>query len=106
MDLLEKREYYTYLFDFYGNILTEKQREYFTEYYFNDLSLSEIANHYQVSRNAVFDTIHKTHKILENYEEKLQLYKKFLERNHLFEEYQKMNNEDINELIKKIKEIE
>ena len=105
MDNLEKREYYTYLFDFYSNILTKKQREYFIEYYFNDLSLAEIASLTSVSRNAVFDMIQKTHKLLDYYEENLKLYQKFINRNRLYDEYLS-ENKDKNELIEKLKEIE
>ena len=46
MDLLEKKEYYINLFDFYESLFTEKQRRCFREYYFQDLSLGEIAEAY------------------------------------------------------------
>ena len=55
MDILAKKEYYINLFDFYGDLLTEKQRQYFKDYYFDDASLAEIATVYGVSRNAIFD---------------------------------------------------
>ena len=46
--------YYNELFDLYGELLTEKQRSYFKDYYFDNLSFSEIANNNQVSRNNAF----------------------------------------------------
>lgn len=75
MDLI-KREEQIDLFDVYQSLLTKKQRDYFLAYYFDDLSLSEIADNFNVSRNAVFDQIKKTLAILEEYEEKLHLVKR------------------------------
>ena len=46
------------LYDLYGGLLTEKQREYFEDYYFNNMSFSEMADDYDVSRNAVFKQVH------------------------------------------------
>ena len=45
---MEEVLYYTELFDFYGTLLTEKQQNYFKDYYFNNLSLSEIAENYEI----------------------------------------------------------
>lgn len=59
------------LWDFYKNLLTENQKE-VTDLYFNcDLSLAEIAENKGVSKQSVFDTIVKSKKALEDYEEKL-----------------------------------
>ena len=68
--------YYVTLFDYYGSLLTEKQRQYFEDYYFENLSLSEIGENLGISRNAVNKQIHKTIEKLEYYEEKLELYQK------------------------------
>lgn len=106
MENLEKREHYIILFDFYEPILTDKQRLYFKEYYFNDLSLSEIANNYNISRNAVYDQICKVHQILDKYEESLKLYSKYQKRMEVLTEYEKIDNAIIKELIEKIKGIE
>lgn len=102
MTLLEKKEHYSILFDFYGSLLTKKQQEYFSEYYFNDLSLMEISSYYNVSRNAVFDQINKTLKILDEYEDKLHLYELYEKRNALYEEY----SSSCEELITKLRELE
>lgn len=74
---MEKFVEITYLFDFYQELLTEKQRELITEYYFNDLSLGELAAMYNISRQSVFDTIKKAQQKLIDYENKLQLWEKY-----------------------------
>ncbi|GEK04893.1 putative DNA-binding protein [Schleiferilactobacillus harbinensis] len=61
------------LFDFYGDLLTAKQRRYIELYYADDLSLGEIAEEFSVSRQAVYDNIRRTGKLLEEYEAKLHL---------------------------------
>lgn len=106
MDLLEKRQYYINLFDFYESILTEKQRTYFQEYYFNDLSLAEIASNYNVSRNAIYDQVTTVISLLENYENKLKLYEKHQKRLSLMEKYSKENIKELKDLIEKLKGIE
>lgn len=65
--------YYTMLYDIYGNLLTNKQKEYFEAYYFNNLSLSELANIYNISRNAIHKQLKETINKLENYESNLKL---------------------------------
>lgn len=104
-NLIQKREYYIILFDYYGELLTNKQKEYFKEFYFNDLTLSEIGENYNISRSAVFDAIEKIHKSFDEYENILGLYKKNSEREKLYAEYE--NKQGLfNELINKLKEIE
>lgn len=105
MDLLEKKEYYSNLFDFYESLFTEKQKQYFREYYFEDLSLGEIAEAYGVSRNAIYDHLKKILSQLDFYEERLKLFQKFSERKKLYEEYASKHPETIN-LINKLKELE
>ena len=68
--------YYNNLYDCYYKLLTDKQRLYFEEYYFSNLSLGEIADTYKVSRNAVYKQIQITINKLKEYEEKLQLFEK------------------------------
>ena len=50
---MDKKLYLVNLYDYYGVLLTEKQQQYFENYYFDDLSLGEIAENDNVSRNAV-----------------------------------------------------
>ena len=78
--MLEKTTRMNYLFDFYQALLTEKQRNYMSLYYLDDFSLGEIAEQYEVSRQAVYDTIKRTEAVLEEYEKKLLLLDKFSKR--------------------------
>ena len=59
---MEEFVYYNNLYDYYKELLTDKQRNYFEDYYQNNLTLSEMADNYLVSRNAI-----------QNYETKLKL---------------------------------
>ena len=63
------------LLDQYGVLLTKHQLEVLEEYYFEDLSMNEIADNYGVSKAAISDLLHRSIKILENYEKKLCLLK-------------------------------
>ena len=71
------------LLDFYGELLTPKQRDVFTMYHQDDLSLSEIAAEEGVSRQAVQDQLRRTEKLLAGYEERLGLVARFLEQKRL-----------------------
>ena len=73
---LEKSIYVNELYDLYGSLLTKKQQEIIELYYCDDLSLSEISEQYNISRNAVYDCLKKGIKQLENYEKELKLVKK------------------------------
>ena len=66
------------LYDFYGALLTEKQRQVMALYHEENLSLSEIGQEFGISRQAVHDTLKKAEQALEEYEEKLGLIDKFL----------------------------
>lgn len=78
--MLEKTTRVNFLYDFYQTLLTDKQRVYMQLYYLDDLSLGEIAEEYSVSRQAVYDNVRRTEAMLEDYEEKLQLFSKFQKR--------------------------
>lgn len=73
---MEERNYLIILYDFYSELLTEKQKEYFEDYYFCNLSLGEIAENTGLSRNAIHKNIKTVEEKLLFYEEKLELYKK------------------------------
>lgn len=106
MTEFEKKEYYSSLYDLYKNLLTDKQRSYFEDYYFNDLSLFEIADNAHVSRNAIYDQLKKVTDNLDNYENKLGLLKKENKLNELLEEYASSNNSEVLDLINKLKNME
>ena len=106
MTEFEKKEYYSSLYDLYSNLLTDKQRSYFEDYYFNDLSLFEIADNNNVSRNAIHDQLKKVISSLEYYEEKLGLLNKEKKLNILLDEYSKSNNIEVLDLINKLKNME
>ena len=73
---MEEVIYYNELYDLYSDLLTTKQKEYFEEYYFNNLSLGEMAENYNVSRNAIHKQLRNVVKKLEEYENILKLHSK------------------------------
>ena len=74
---MEKLLQVTYLYDFYGQLLTTKQEAIFRRYDLEDLSLSEIATQEDVSRQSIHDTIKQAERKLLTYEEKLGLVERF-----------------------------
>lgn len=102
------------LYDFYGELLTEHQKEIYEQFIVDDLSLSEIAKDAGISRQGVHDLIKRCNKILEEYEEKLHLVDRFLsikdkvhqindllseaEEDRLIQEIRKISGEIIEEL--------
>jgi hypothetical protein len=69
-------QYKNLLFDFYGGLLTEKQRACFTMHYMDDLSLVEIGDHSGITPQAVADLLKRSCALLNKYEEKLNLVEK------------------------------
>lgn len=90
---IEKTNRINALFDFYEPLLTPKQMTYIGLYYRDDYSLGEIAENYEVSRQAVYDNIRRTEKILEEYESKLHLYRNF-----------QLQSEELDNLLKYVEE--
>ncbi|MBN2796708.1 MAG: YlxM family DNA-binding protein [Clostridia bacterium] len=87
------------LFAFYGELLTEKQKDVLELYCLEDLSLGEIAEDLNISRQGVFDNVKRATKTLESYELKLGLMAKFNSNKMLFNDIsQKMN--DLSHVIK------
>ena len=105
-ELLEKKEYLSSLYDIYKSLLTEKQRTYFEDYYFLDLSLSEIADNQNVSRNAVFDSLKNISSLLNEYENKLQIYKRQIKLDAIIDKHLNSEIQEVKELIEEIKEME
>lgn len=75
---MEKFVEQTLLYDFYGELLTERQQQVYESVVLEDYSLSEVAQELGISRQGVHDMIKRCNKILEEYEEKLHLVEKFL----------------------------
>lgn len=73
---MDERDYLIILYDYYGDLLSDDNRRYFEDYYFDNLSLSEIAQNDNVSRNNVHKHLKSCEEKLLFYEEKLGLYKK------------------------------
>ena len=73
---MDELVYYNDLYDLYKSLVTDKQQAYFEEYYFNNLSLSEISENYDISRNAVSKQLSVIRDKLDEYEKKLRLYEK------------------------------
>ena len=83
---IEKTNRMNALFEFYAALLTDKQMNYIELYYEDDYSLAEIAEEFQVSRQAVYDNIKRTEKILEDYEKKLHMYSDYIVRSQIFDQ--------------------
>lgn len=97
-----------YLFDFYQTLLTNKQRNYLELFYLEDYSLSEIADTFNVSRQAVYDNIRRTGDLVEDYEKKLELYQKFEQRREIYDEMKQhlSNPEQIQRYIQQLEDLE
>lgn len=84
--MLEKTTRLILLYDFYQDLLTEKQKQFIELYFQDDLSLGEIAEETGISRQAVYEHIKRAETLLEDYEEKLELLEKFEKRNQIIKE--------------------
>ena len=109
--MLEKTNRMNYLYDFYQALLTPKQSSYMALYYLDDYSLGEIADEYDVSRQAVYDNIKRTAAMLEEYEEKLLLLEKFQQRNELISKMKELlgdeqNNLALSEMIAELEKLD
>ncbi len=76
---MERFLYLTALFTLYGALLTEKQQECLRLHLYDDFSLSEIGEELGISRQAVYDNIHRSEKAMEGYEKKLGLARRYQE---------------------------
>ena len=101
------------LYDFYGELLTEHQKEIYEQFIVEDLSLSEIARDAGISRQGVHDLIKRCNKMLEEYEDKLHLVEKFVsikekvhQMNQLLEDSRpESTDEEESQLILEIRKI-
>ncbi len=103
---MEKFDYINILLSFYKNLLTERQREILEYYYYEDLSLTEISDNLNISRNAVFDAIKKGENSLKNYEEKMHLYDDYKKRVEFYDELKKLGNDQVDKIVDELMKVE
>ncbi len=94
------------LYDFYGELLTDHQKEVYEQFVLEDLSLSEIAESAGISRQGVHDLVKRCNKILEGYEAKLHLVEKFLSVKKKVQQMDELlEAEEQNESIRHVRQI-
>ncbi len=110
MEQLEKAYELSILYDFYGDLLSDRKKHIFNDYILNDLSLAEVAENEGISRQGVHDAIKNCEKSLEMYENALHLAEKYKKASGICDEILKIaekiggsDGEKIAELIKEIR---
>ncbi|MCR5823310.1 MAG: YlxM family DNA-binding protein [Lachnospiraceae bacterium] len=110
MEQLEKVYELSLLYDFYGNLLSERKKQIFNDYILNDLSLAEVAENEGISRQGVHDAVKNCEKSLEMYEEALHLAQKYKTASKICDEIEEIakniggpQGDRIAELIKEIR---
>lgn len=101
------------LFDFYGEMLTPRQKEFYDLYYNEDLSLTEIAENYDMSRQGVRDAIVRAQATLEELEEKTGIVRRFQEQKRQLEEIESLaqaarsasGDPTVNDYLRRIQEL-
>ncbi len=109
---MEKNVKVSILLDIYGKLLTEKQFKLLNDYYNNDLSLSEIAENERITRQAVRDNLKKGENKLLQFEEKLLIMKKTIEKegqiskilNELTKIDKNLSDKEISDILQDVKE--
>lgn len=91
---MEKKVMQTFLFDFYGELLTPHQKMIYEDFVCNDFSLGEIAEEQGISRQGVHDLIKRCDRLLEGYEQKLHLLERF---QRIKKKIEQMNDITIND---------
>lgn len=88
--MLDKTTRLNLLYDFYQELLTDKQRQYMELYFQDDYSLGEIAEEFGISRQGVYEHIKRAEVLLEEYEDKLNLLSKYQQRHQIIDELEKL----------------
>lgn len=96
---MDKTLYLINLYDYYSDLLTDKQKQYFEDYYFQNLSLSEISENREISRNAIHKVIKETENKLNNYEKTLKLYTKSQKIKEIIKDLDEKTKNQIEELL-------
>lgn len=111
--VLDKTNRMNLLLDFYEPLLTDKQRTFLKQYFHEDFTLGEIAESYEISRQAVFEHIKRGEAVLEEYESKLGLLRKHERRCVLLAEIENLlaaaagaDRERFNELMHALKSMD
>ena len=99
------REYEILLLDYYGDLLTNHQKEILNDYYNEDLSMKEIADNLSISKAAIQDLIKRSLKQLENYEKVLKLIKKDEKINKVLDDMDKQKSSELDKYSKTLKKI-
>ena len=106
---MEKFVQQTFLYDFYGELLTEHQRQVYEQVVFEDQSPSEAAQNQGISRQGVHDLIKRCNRILEDYESRLHLVEKFLKIRDNVRRIQQLtdreNGDSVEERMREIRRI-
>ncbi|QMS85404.1 YlxM family DNA-binding protein [Candidatus Xianfuyuplasma coldseepsis] len=107
MDILEKTLELQSLYDLYNPLLTDKQKRYFEQYYFDDFSISEISENENISRNGVHDLLKRTVQKLYDLEMKLHLHEQAKKREEIHQKYDKKgSDETIHKLLEELRKVE
>lgn len=111
-EIMEKIVKQGLLYDFYGELLTEHQRQVYEAVVYEDLSLAEIAAEQGISRQGVHDIVKRCDKMLLEYEEKLKLVARFMkiqkqvqEIDRISKAYEKNESEDKSDYCRKVRQL-
>lgn len=111
-EIMEKIVKQGLLYDFYGELLTEHQRQVYEAVVYEDLSLAEIAAEQGISRQGVHDIVKRCDKMLLEYEEKLKLVARFMkiqkqvqEIDRISKAYEKNESEDKSDYCQKVRQL-
>lgn len=91
---MEKKVMQTFLYDFYGELLTQHQKQIYEDFVCNDLSLGEIAEEQGISRQGVHDLVKRCDRLLLGYEEKLHLLERFQKVKGKIEQIRRLTMEE------------
>lgn len=101
----------TLLYDFYGELLTEHQKQIYEDVVFGDYSLSEVAEEQGISRQGVHDLVKRCNKLLQEYESRLHLVERFVavkrqieEMKRSLQEAEEPNREELTRRLDRILE--
>lgn len=107
MNVLDKKIEVMELYDVYQNLLTKKQIGYVEAYYYDDMSITEISDEFEVSRNAVHDQIKRTVAKLYDFEKKLNIKTDSNKRKNIIARIKELNCEkEIEKLLEELEKVE